>query len=243
MISLDKIKELTKKYQTETRNVIREYIQHEFLKFFYQTPESKNILFKGGTALRIIYQSPRFSEDLDFTGMNIFSYRLIESPFIDAARQLEKEGIDIELKEAKQTTGGYLGIILYQIFNISEQMKFEISLRKGKTIKQEIDTIITDYVPPYTIAHVGGQEIVNGKIAALLDRSKPRDFYDLYFILRHPHLHQYIKKEDYKKINFLIDTTKINFKSDLAPLLPASHQMILKDFKNNLRKEIRRFLN
>ncbi|MFH0856330.1 MAG: nucleotidyl transferase AbiEii/AbiGii toxin family protein [bacterium] len=242
MLNLDKIKELSKKYQTDARNIIREYVQHEFLNFFYQTPESGSILFKGGTALRIIYQSPRFSEDLDFTGINIFSYRLIESPFIDAARQLEKEGMRIELKEAKQTTGGYLGIILYQIFGISEQMKFEISLRKGKTIKQETDTIISEYAPAYTITHVGGQEIVNGKIAALLDRSKPRDFYDLYFILRHPRLHQYIRKDDYKKIDSLFDKVRINFKSDLSPLLPASHQMILKDFKNFLRKEIKSHL-
>lgn|SRR4030042_569112 len=242
MISLDKIKELAKKYQTDIRNVVREYVQHEFLNFFYQTPESSNILFKGGTALRIIYQSPRFSEDLDFTGINIFSYRPIETAFIHTAEQLEKEGISIELKEAKKATGGYLGILAYQIIGISEQMKFEISLRKGKSIKQSVDTIITEYAPPYIILHVGGQEIVGGKMAALLDRSKPRDFYDLYFILRHHDLHKYIKPEDYKKIYDLICKTRLNFRIDLAPLLPASHQMILKDFKSSLKKEIKRYI-
>lgn len=41
---------------------------------FYQEKEAEAILFKGGTALRLIYQSPRFSEDLDFSGFKISGF-------------------------------------------------------------------------------------------------------------------------------------------------------------------------
>lgn len=37
----------------------------------YEKEESSNILFKGGTALKIVYGSPRFSEDLDFSGTKL----------------------------------------------------------------------------------------------------------------------------------------------------------------------------
>ena len=78
MISEKTIKELTQKYQTTEINIIREYCQHLFLSYFYQKRKSEQIYFKGGTALRIIYNSPRFSEDLDFTGIHNIAYYEIE---------------------------------------------------------------------------------------------------------------------------------------------------------------------
>ena len=63
MISIAKIKELATKYQTTELNVIREYFQHLFLSYFYQQSTAGSIYFKGGTAMRTIYRSPRFSDD------------------------------------------------------------------------------------------------------------------------------------------------------------------------------------
>ena len=79
MLSRENLKEFTDKYQTIEKNVAREYVQHLFLSLLYKIPSSEKLLFKGGTAMRIIYQSPRFSEDLDFTGQNIFQYKIIPS--------------------------------------------------------------------------------------------------------------------------------------------------------------------
>jgi predicted nucleotidyltransferase component of viral defense system len=42
-----------------------------FLSYLYKQPDSEKLLFKGGTALKFIFRSPRYSEDLDFTGINI----------------------------------------------------------------------------------------------------------------------------------------------------------------------------
>lgn len=67
MVAQDQIQKLSTKYQTSNLNIIREYLQHLFLSYFYQHPQSNEIYFKGGTALRFVYQSPRFSEDLDFS--------------------------------------------------------------------------------------------------------------------------------------------------------------------------------
>lgn len=68
MITQDTIKKLATAHQTsEFPNIIREYFQHLFLSLLYRVEGAENILFKGGTALKIIYKSPRFSEDLDFS--------------------------------------------------------------------------------------------------------------------------------------------------------------------------------
>ena len=68
MISIEMLEKLGRQYQVGVfPNIVREYFQHIFLGELYRLPDAGKILFKGGTALRIIYGSPRFSEDLDFS--------------------------------------------------------------------------------------------------------------------------------------------------------------------------------
>ncbi|MBI3335601.1 MAG: nucleotidyl transferase AbiEii/AbiGii toxin family protein [Candidatus Portnoybacteria bacterium] len=67
MISQDTITKFADRYQTTELTIRREYLQHLFLSYFYKQGNTDNIYFKGGTALRFIYKSPRFSEDLDFS--------------------------------------------------------------------------------------------------------------------------------------------------------------------------------
>lgn len=242
MLSLENLKEFTKKFQTVEKNVVREYMQHLFLSFLYRLPKAERLLFKGGTALRFIYKSPRFSEDLDFTGENIYYYRVIDNLFINTLSEIEQQGIKTDFREAKPTTGGYLGIIHYELYDFVEDMKFEISLRKGRKLNKEINTIVNDYGRAYTIIHLSGEKIVQGKMAALLQREKPRDYYDLYFFLRHPELHRLVEKDLLKQVLENLEKEGINFKKELSALLPASHQIILKDFKSNLIREIKRFI-
>ena len=237
MLNLESLREFTNKWQTSIQNVVRVYIQHLFLAHLYKLDHAEKLLFKGGTALRIIYQSPRFSEDLDFTGCNIGQVREIDELFIETLAAMEKMGIPISFQDAKATTGGYLGIIVYTLFGIAERMKFEISLRRSKTVA-ETTTIINEYTPPYTLTGLSAGEIVQGKMDALINRRKPRDYYDLYFFLRHPRLRKYVDTKRLSIILTNLEKEKVNFKIALAPFLPKSHQMILRDFKAMLQKEI-----
>lgn len=242
MLSLESLREFTKKFQTIEKNIVREYIQHLFLSSLYRLAKAEKLLFKGGTALRFIYGSPRFSEDIDFTGENIYHYQTIDELFINALSEIEKQGIKVSFKDAKPTTGGYLGLIHYELYDFVEDMKFEVSLRKGKQLAKEITTIINDYAPHYTIVSLSGAEMVKGKMRALLKRRKPRDYYDLYFFLRHPELHKFVEKARLREVLENLEKERINFKQELSVLLPASHQMILKDFKPNLIRELKRFI-
>lgn len=243
MLSLESLKEFTNKNQTRLENIIREYLQHLFLSSLYKIKGAEKLLFKGGTALRMIYGSPRFSEDLDFDGQDIYHYELIDSLFIETISEIENIGIKLGLKEAKPTTGGYLGVISYHVYDIRGEIKFEISLRNGKRVDYEMTTIVSNYLPPYLLLHSPAQKIVRGKLKALLGRGKPRDYYDLYFILRHPELHQYINLNQpfFKKILKGLADKEINFKKELSILLPLSHQVILKDFEKALIQEIKRY--
>jgi predicted nucleotidyltransferase component of viral defense system len=51
----------------EVTQVVREFREIIILKGLFDFPEGKFLIFKGGTALRLVYGSPLFSEDLDFS--------------------------------------------------------------------------------------------------------------------------------------------------------------------------------
>lgn len=239
MLSLKTIEELTKKYQTTEVNVAREYCQHLFLSHLYQKKSSEFILFKGGTALRIIYRSPRFSEDLDFSCFDIKTNDL-EEIILNTISEIENTGIKIEIKDAKVTSGGYLGMFYFDFLNFKEAIRIECSFRGKARIKPEVILVNSDYIPPFNIFCLPFKHLIKEKINALLERTKPRDFYDAYFLLR------MILPMDKANLNLdkilqKLDASKIDFKKELSLLLSQSHHTILKDFKNILRKEIKKY--
>lgn len=238
MISEEFIKELTIKYQTFDFNVRREYFQHIFLSYFYQQPKAANIFFKGGTALRFLYNSPRFSEDLDFNSAFI-DYKGIEGLLLDTLSQIEKENISFNLKEAKKTTGGFLAEIIFEGFEQPTKIELEISLREAEK-KGEMAAVANDFVPVYNIITVTETQLVYEKIRALLARKKPRDFYDLYFILR-KQLPIAQKEEIIPQVLKALEESDINFESELKQFLPKSHWAIIHDFKSVLERELNRF--
>lgn len=240
MLAQTTLQQFTKESQTDFENILREYLQHLFLSYFYQNDKSDQILFKGGTALRIVLSSPRFSEDLDFTGINI-SNQKIENIIANTLANIEKSGINVDISESKQTSGGFLAIITFDIFNLKPKIRIEISLRKGKLIKGEPVVVQNIFLPSYTLVQMPLVNLIDEKIVALVARQKPRDFYDYYFLLSNNYP-QVKEKENLEKVLKLLKTSKINFKSELRKFLPISHYLYLKNFKEALEQKIKNFL-
>lgn len=240
MITREALLILAKKYQTEEVNIWREYFQHLFLFYFYRQEHTDKIYFKGGTALRLVYQSPRFSEDLDF-GSSLKDVKKIEQAVIAALAEIEREGVGTELEHATATTGGYLAIIRFKNNGGSIAIELDISLRNGKKKKGEITTIVNDFIPPYTITQLSLTQMVEEKIVALLSRKKPRDFYDFYFILR-ANLFPEKQKDILQKILKAFKTTSTSLDKELKRFLPKSHWPVIRDFSATFERELKRFL-
>ncbi|MDD3156381.1 MAG: nucleotidyl transferase AbiEii/AbiGii toxin family protein [Candidatus Pacebacteria bacterium] len=239
MISPDDIQLLATKSQTRDVNIAREYIQNLFLSFFYEQKEARNILFKGGTALRIVFQSPRFSEDLDFSTNKLFSLKGIEQIIIKAISDIENIGVKTDIKESKSTTGGYLGIINFKFLEYNIDIYLEISFRKKEDIKGEAFIINNSFLPSYLLVMLSQDQMIAEKIQATLSRQKPRDFFDIYFLLRGGMINA-SNKILLKSVKGTIEKTKINFSNELKTFLPIHQHLIIKDFKNNLLREIDR---
>ncbi len=137
MLSQNTIQTIAKKLQTTQLNIRREYVQHLFLSYLYKEDQADNLLFKGGTAFRIIYNSPRFSEDLDFS-TSIRDIQQIENMIGAALEEIEREGVQTEIVESKKTTGGYLGIAAFRLQEDVLDVQLEISQRKDVKIHPEI---------------------------------------------------------------------------------------------------------
>jgi len=240
MIERSFLEQYAIKTQTLLRNILREYCQNLFLSKFYQQKESEHFYFKGGTALKLVFNSPRFSEDLDFSAdKNSF---IFENILEKVLLQIQKEGIDVSFLESKKTTGGHLAIINFIIYNEKFEIKTEVSYRKKNLVGEKLP-VFSDFFPSYVVNTLALFDLIGEKQKALLERQKTRDFFDLYFILRNHNLRRFLKIDN----NFLSTVKKILEKKDskqieeeLRPFLPKSFWIILKDFKENLVKELER---
>ena len=244
MIDLKTIRELADRHQTTADNIIQEYFQHLFLSHLYRQKDADHLLFKGGTALRIVWRSPRFSEDLDFTAVKT-TIPNIESSLERTLIGVEQEGVRVKIEEAKKTSGGYFAILQFEADANRGRLQLEVSRRPSEKAKGETTLISSDFLPPFTLIHLEERFLVKEKVNALLTRAKPRDFYDLYFILRgRLSFNEVFAKDKTLKAKLVkvIEGQKWNLKSELKRFLPTGQHGLLKNFKAVLVAEIERSL-
>lgn len=240
MITPANINELATREQTTEINIAREYLQHLFLRELYKRDGADRFLFKGGTAIRIVYQGSRYSEDLDFS-IPRMNRREIEDVLTGTFASLGREGItsNLEVQEALETSGGYLAIIQLDILGYKVEIKSNMQMKDDLAwLIPETHVIANPFLPAYSLVALKGELLVKEKINALIERFKPRDVFDAYFFLRHPELRQYIPRdpETLKRINKSLDeVSDHDLEEDLKPFLPRNYQSIIKQLKSSVR--------
>jgi len=250
MITRQFITELATKLQTTEGNIAREYCQHLFLSYFYKKTGAEKIVFKGGTALRIIFNSPRFSEDLDFSASDggIVTISEINQLVDSTLGDIKNEGIEFE-KEVNpgtqgETSRGYFAIIKLKMLEFDSEIKLQISFRSPDKVISNTMLIQNEFIAPYVVIFLTESLLVSEKIQALLERKKPRDFFDLYFILTHSKLVKFIPSIPNLKNQILeIIKQQNGLRGELKVFLPISYHAILKDLKERLQKEIEEHLS
>lgn len=248
MIAIEALEKLARQYQTGLfPNIVREYFQHVFLKELYQLSEAERMLFKGGTALRIIYGSPRFSEDLDFSLFGVSppqTKSFVEGLFVRVLAEMERVGIEVEIgAKSDAASGGYFGTATFKMLEFQPVgVEINVSARNGRDGLGEVDSVASDFVPTYTVVHLPQNELVDEKVfGALRERKKPRDFYDLYFMMRKGMFSPDQKKRLAGiKDEIVAEAKKINFRGELGDFLPANQQAIIRDFMRALESELGR---
>lgn len=239
MISREAITEAATRCHTREFNVAREYVQHLFLSFLYKKADAERLLFKGGTALRIVYKSPRFSEDLDYSSYGLTTDQ-IENLFLSTLADLERFGLSLTLHgKSHETSGGYYGEARLNIYEHVIALEINVNTKAGKIVAGEYKFIHGDFAPNYGLQMLPEAMLMQEKIRALMTRRKPRDFYDLYFMLRTGLLPP-DRRQILREVLPVVEATDIDFRQELEVFLPQDHQAIIRDFKRTLLSEVRR---
>lgn len=194
MISLDIVKNYYPPYLRENagfyKYIVKEYILLMILDFLSSSSYVKKIAFIGGTSLRLTKGIDRFSEDLDFDCKNFSASDFIDMSN-DVVHYLQRNGFNAEIKENKKQLKAFRSNIVFPQFlfdlNLSghKDEKFLLKLESQDQLfyyKTELVNIkgcgfyFPFPVPPVSV-------VCSMKIAAMLDRKKGRDFYDVMFLL------------------------------------------------------------
>jgi predicted nucleotidyltransferase component of viral defense system len=83
--------------QRNPRGILVEYLQFELLDSLFKNPAAAALCFIGGTAIRILHDSHRFSEDLDFDNFGL-PFAKFEDLLKTACRDMEYKGFLIEYR-------------------------------------------------------------------------------------------------------------------------------------------------
>ena len=193
------------------RFILREYLQYKILQIIFDSEYANELIFLGGTCLRIVYGNTRFSEDLDFDNLRM-KEEVFERISLRIRKQLEQEGYRVEMKTVYR--GAYHCYIRFPDLLYRESLsghpeeKILIQLdtepqhfdfTPQKHILNRFDVFSTIFITPLDI-------LLAQKFYAIInrERNKGRDFYDTVFILSMTDKPNY----DYLNLKLNIDNVK-----------------------------------
>jgi len=183
-------------------NFLKEYIQYLTLSFIYNHKQFKNFVFKGGSCLRICFQLPRLSEDLDFDYQKSkFPPSPLKNLELYLAEEIKKKYYqDLETKEQEERRIYLKFPFLYELglAQKPESNKLYVKIETSDSIPESAETELTPISKfgfNIVVRHYNLPSLMAGKINALLNRVwfkgekqqidiKGRDFYDLYWFLK-----------------------------------------------------------
>lgn len=196
------IQERLKSYAARTKqeelSALKEIYQEIALSGLARSDFFKIAAFQGGTALRIVHQLKRFSEDLDFLTLNPYELFKWEGYLKAITLEFESFGVNLEIKNRAEATGAVKTAFLKEdsFARVLELTYDRLPSDEQKIIvKLEIDTIppqgsgyanaFLTYPYPFSILVQDLPSLFASKCHAILCRKydKGRDWFDFLWYL------------------------------------------------------------
>jgi len=226
MISIEELNEVKEKRKTSLYYEEKEYLQYIFLNAISRFHD--NFVFKGGTCLRICHGFERASEDLDFS--TNLSLKELKETAEKCLKDFEFLNIPYKIYSEKEFEGNFRIEARFQgpLFkgNNSSTNTLKIDFNKRKVFNKAakvVQKLFSD-VPAFTLVSLDEKELFAEKIRALMNRSQPRDLYDIWMLLNSKieiDKKLILKKlnEEKSKISSLKIPSKEKYENDLKNLL------------------------
>ena len=164
----------------------RDYVQHLLLWLLYS--RSQGLVFKGGTALRVVYGGNRYSEDLDFNGpADVDATRALWAKVISGLLDF---GIAAESRNEWTSEVGYSFDVSFcgPLWDGRDRSKGKVRVdvnRRQEPVETCRELVTSDYadVRPFVVTALTSAHLMAEKIRALVMRGKARDLYDVWLLL------------------------------------------------------------
>ena len=225
---------------TPVNNIFQEEMQKGILTALSRNGCFDHIVFQGGTALKLFYGNPRFSEDIDLVlkkGMkkfdlsahisNIERFCIHSFPFLNSVRVTKQKDEPVFKRYILQTAP-----------EVPDQ-KLRLHIELASVPSYHNGPRILDF-PPINpaVAVEDADEILADKICAVALRPylKGRDLWDIYFLTRERSVEMQWKLVEKKVKDYNHDV------SELDRTLRNAKKRINKEGKSILKNELKRFL-
>ena len=220
------------KYKKELKvsidKIIREEIEMIFLSELAQDNLGTKLVFYGGTALRLAYDSPRFSEDIDLITKQ--SVNLLEiKKFIKKIEKKYHWHLS-DFKNKRQT--------IFALFKINdEKLKHPLSLKIEihKTSPHfKLNTELRLIKSPVSVLEAlllvpSLKDLKRLKEEAIMDRKKARDIFDLWYICQ-------VLRVDFNLPHKLPNFKKRLFLNELQVFLPFKYKPLIHQLYEQVSK-------
>ncbi len=174
------------------RSVVREYLQARTLQALQDSGAFMNWAFLGGTALRFLYNIPRYSEDLAFS----LDDKTVDCEFEKAMKSVKKAfeaetyAVNVKLSSVKTVMSSFIRFpgLLFEMGccpHRSEVVAVKCEVDTNPPEGAETETTIARHFVTVNLKHYGRSSLLAGKLHAILTRAytKGRDLYDLVWYL------------------------------------------------------------
>ena len=226
-MNLQQLNNFKKQLNISSDQILREEAEMIFLDELAKDKLSAKLVFYGGTALRLIYNSPRFSEDIDLIHIKPIDFLEFEK-FIQKAIEKNPRW---QLKDIKNKRNTMFALILIKDEKLKHNFSLKIEIHKPAR-KVKLKTELSLIKSPLSIAEPlllapTLDELKKLKENALVSRKKARDIFDLWYIS------QSLRK------NFILPAKMPNysereFKNELQVFLPKKYYLIIKQLYDKI---------
>lgn len=244
MVIKAEIVSIARKQKLPLGMIEKDFVLTLVLREIYNSRFKNTLIFKGGTALHKLYLHKRLSVDLDFTALDEFD--------IDVFRNilLIKE-INSEIRKIRAFENSVSIDLKYiSLLNYPDSIKIDISLREKHLLGLKEVAVHSSYFPDFLVLTFQIEEIASEKMRALIQRKRPRDYFDMWLLLKELEFKDFEKLAEKKltamndnmdigKVFTDLDIVRSLWKVDLEQLIPELPDFdgVINDLKRKIEKE------
>ena len=177
MVGRDEIIRIAKRENLPLGTIEKDFVLTFILKKVYESGLKDRLVFKGGTALHKLYLHKRTSIDLDFT-----EARPVKINELKAV--IEDREINSKIKEINKTGNSTKVVLSYtSALEYKNNIILDISKREKPILKPITKELKSPYFKEIEVLTFQLEELIAEKIRAVIQRNKPRDYLDVYYVL------------------------------------------------------------